>query len=276
MDGWNSVVLFVLFAGHCELMACWINRLHALPLKRSWLSLSQRVHDGLVIGFLPFVVWRFGFGEPHLLTGGSWGELPGLVLAYFALCGIGDISLLWAIVRRWLRGREPVVDSRIHNVASLAVGAVTMPGWRGAIARWPGNEVTNIDINEKRIDCPRLPSHWEGLSIAHISDVHYHDSLSLAYFQYVFHQVAAMRADLICFTGDLIDNRERLAWVAETFGVLNAPLGCWFILGNHDQLFGTGESRQKLTSLSWQDLGGQSALLKDGEKTIWLAGDESP
>lgn len=276
MDGWNLLILCVLFAGHCELMAAWINRLHALPLGIGWLTLSQRVHDLLVLGFLPYMVLRFGISSPHLLTGGSWTALPPFVTAYLALCGVGVLSLLSAIVRRWLRRPEPIHETEVHNVAEIAGCSVALPGWRGRVAALPGNETVTIEVNEKHLVVPGLPAEWEGLSIAHISDVHFHKSVSLDYFQFVFRQIAEMRADMICFTGDLLDDSRRAAWIADTFGTLAAPLGCWFILGNHDAMHDAERGREKLTSLGWQDLGGQSALLRDGGRTIWLAGDETP
>ena len=276
MDGWNLLILFLLFAGHCELMAFWINRIHALHVSRGWLTLSQRVHDLLVIGFLPYVVWRFGVSAPYLVWGGSWLELPPFISAYFALCGAGLVSLAIAIIRRQLRPGEPTTRSEFHDVAASVESDVTGPDWRGRIAGMRGNEATKIEVNEKRIVCPRLPAGWEGLSIAHISDVHFYGPITLEYFQFIFRHVQEMRADMICFTGDLLDDPRRVDWIADTFGTLTAPLGCWFILGNHDQLFGDVHGREKLISLGWQDLGGQSALLKDDGRTIWLGGDESP
>src|SRR5690606_25225087 len=100
--------------------------------------------------------------------------------------------------------------------------------------------------------------------------------VGLDYFRYVFDQIANMRADLIAFTGDLLDEMEHVAWLPETFGRLTAPLGCWFILGNHDWLLDAETMRTALMKRGWNDIGGQSILLDPNDRRIAIAGDETP
>lgn len=276
MDGWNFLILFALFAGHCELMAFWINRLHALRVSRFWLKLSQRSHDFLLVAFLPFMLWRYGWSAPGLMNGGSWFDLPGYVQAYLAFCSLGVVSLLVAIARQWISPGEPIVDRQRIDVAGKVGPGATGPGWRGWVAGLPGNEVTKLEVNEKRLVCPNLPAEWEGLSIAHFSDLHFHGPVGLDYFQYVFQKIGEMNADMVCFTGDLLDDAEFVAWIPETFAALQAPLGCWFILGNHDGLFDHESIRNRLRALGWQDVGNPSAVLRHAGGTVWIGGDETP
>jgi predicted MPP superfamily phosphohydrolase len=36
-------------------------------------------------------------------------------------------------------------------------------------------------------------------------------------------------------TGDLVDHAKCIEWIPKTFGKLNAPLGVYYVLGNHDR-----------------------------------------
>ena len=149
MNLWNAAILFALFAGHCELMAAWINRVHALPWPRLLLRGTRYVHDLLVLGFLPFVIWSVGIGDPRLLYEGAWSALPVGWAAYFALCGVGCLSLTVASTR-WLLRSEPELRASLRVDVAKELGFVPHgPGLRGMIAGFPFNEVFQLEINEK-------------------------------------------------------------------------------------------------------------------------------
>ncbi|HEX6984678.1 MAG TPA: metallophosphoesterase, partial [Planctomycetaceae bacterium] len=276
MNWLNAAILFLLFAGHCELMAAWVNRVHALPYRRRTLEWTRYVHDLLVVGFLPFVVWRVGLTGPRLLLDGEWSQLSWGWRIYFVLCGLGVVSLAATAVRETLRRRPEVRSSKTIDVAEELGSAPAGPGFRGRIARLPGNEVFLLEVNEKEYVLPQLPAELDGLSVAHFSDTHFRGPIGLDYFRYAFGEIAALKADLIAFTGDLLDEQELVSWLPETFGRLSAPLGCWFILGNHDWLLDPEPMRAALTRLGWNDLGGTVALLDPKGRRIALGGDETP
>jgi len=276
MDWLNAVILFVLFAGHCELMAAWINRVHALPLRRSFLKATRGLHDVLVLGFLPVVVWRVGFSGPNLLSGGEWLALPGPWCAYFACCGLGVASLAWSSGVWLTRTRPEVRASRLVNVANELGHSPSGPGLRGRIARVRGNEVFLLEIDTKELLIDRLPSELDGLSIAHLSDTHFRGPVGLDYFRYAFDRITEMEADFAVFTGDLLDEPELARWLPETFGKVTAPLGCWFILGNHDAFLELEPVRRMMADLGWRDLAGQTAIVEHRDRRILLGGDETP
>ena len=276
MHWWNAALLFALFAGHCELMAAWVNRVHALPWPKPRLRRLRAFHDLLLVGFPPLVLWRVGLDGPEPLTGGEWSRLTPGWTVYFALCGLGILSLVVCSVRN-LAARQPEVrrSDRVDVTAKLGFSPVGT-GWKARIARLPGNEALSLEVNEKEYVLSSLPPGLDGLSIAHISDVHFRGPVGLDYFRYAFARVAEMRADLVAFTGDLLDEPELFSWVPETFGRLSAPLGCWFILGNHDWLTGAEPIRRALTAAGWVDVGSQAVLLDHRGLRISIAGDETP
>lgn len=276
MDWLNAAALFAIFAGHCELMAAWVNRVHALPYHRSTLRAIRLLHDLLIVVFLPLIIWRVGLTGPALLTGGSWSALPIPWAIYFAICGLGVVSLIASIIREATRREPSMTSTRTINVAEAIGAPPAGPGTRGKIARLPGNEVFQLEINEKHYVLPRHPAELDGLSIAHVSDTHFRGPIAREYFMYAFDRINEMQADLVCFSGDLLDEADLVSWLPETFGRLSAPLGCWFILGNHDWLLDPAPMRDALQSLGWQDLGGRSTTIESAGKRILIAGDETP
>lgn len=276
MNWLNAAILFVLFAGHCELMAAWVNRVHSLPYRRSILKKTRYLHDLLVVGFLPIIVWRVGVTGPRLLFDGQWSSLPAAWAAYFALCAVGVVLLIVAAGRWMVRSEPEQHNSRLVEVSKELGFVPSGPGVRGRIARLPLNEVFLLEINEKEFVLPRLPAELDGLSIAHLSDVHFRGPIGHDYFRYAFDRIAAWNADLVAFTGDLLDEQELVDWLPETFGRLSAPLGCWFILGNHDWLLDVEPIRAAMTKLDWHDIAGHTRVIEHAGHQIALGGDETP
>ena len=272
----NAAILLALYAGHCELMVAWVNRVHGLPWPRRRLRRLRLVHDLLILGFPPLVLWRLGFGGARLLRGGTWSDLPAWWTAYLLLCSVGFVSLVLCAVRYQMRRRPEVVQSETVDVAAVLGAAPAGPGLMGRIARLPFNQVFDLEINEKQYLLPGLPPELDGLTIAHITDVHFRGPVGRAYFEYACQRAAGFAADLVLFTGDLIDEPACLEWLPTTLGKLSAPLGCWFILGNHDWLTGAEPIRRAMTELGWHDLGGKTQLVEHCGRTIALSGDERP
>jgi predicted MPP superfamily phosphohydrolase len=272
----NAGILFLLFAGHCELMAAWVNRVHARPFRRATLRATRLLHDVLLVAFPVVVVWRIGLSGPRLLLGGEWSQLPLPWALYFAMCGLGVVSLVRATIKEATRQEPELRSRRMIDVAKELGFAPTGPGLRGQIARLPFNEVFQLELNEKEFCLPRLPAELDGLTIAHLSDTHFRGPIGLDYFRFAFERIAELQTDLICFTGDLLDEPELIEWLPATFGQLSAPLGCWFILGNHDSLLDAEAMRLALRKLGWNDIGGQTVLLDPNDRRIALSGDETP
>lgn len=90
-------------------------------------------------------------------------------------------------------------------------------------------------IRRVRIRYPNLPPTFKGLKILQISDIHAGSFDHPRKVALGVDMIVREKADLIFFTGDLVNDRaDEMKDYQQLFGRLNAPLGVYSILGNHD------------------------------------------
>ncbi len=94
-----------------------------------------------------------------------------------------------------------------------------------------------IVIEEVVTASANWPQAFNGVRIAHLSDLHYGHLLGQERLAQAVDAVRAVRADLIAITGDLVDlHSDDAAPLFEQLALLRAPLGVFVVLGNHDHL----------------------------------------
>lgn len=159
------------------------------------------------------------------------------------------------------------------------------PGGAGPgawLARFPGNELLRVEVAEQQLALPGLPADLDGLSVLHLSDLHFNGSPSRSFFEWAMARAAAMKPDLVALTGDILDRCELADWLPTTLGQLDAPLGCYFVLGNHDAYDDPQRLRAAVSALGWTDVGGRhvtqllDALHAGAAGEIVIAGTEVP
>lgn len=90
--------------------------------------------------------------------------------------------------------------------------------------------VANVDIH-----FPNLPKAFNGLKIVQISDIHSGSFMTDAPFKDAVRIINQQQADLVLFTGDMVNEiaEEALPFI-DAFKSVAAPLGVFAVLGNHD------------------------------------------
>jgi len=102
---------------------------------------------------------------------------------------------------------------------------------------WPRFIEPNLLFSSEHIiPVARLPHELNGLSIVHLTDLHFSSYSSPAFLKRILKKTAKLNPHLILFTGDLISyaelgDKEALFQFLSSF---SCPLGCYAILGNHD------------------------------------------
>lgn len=279
------IALAVAALGHGFFWAAIINRLHGLRGPRLGIKLAT-------VGCLAAI-----FGLPILVTTRLWADarptttnLPSAVptpfnpfergdwiAVYLAACVV--VALLSLAAKVWIErhrfDRSVLLEwqAERRDLPSAHSAAGAKGRWLAAL---PGNEALSLSIDRKRLAIPRLPAELEGLSIAHLSDLHMDERVGRAYFIHLADQVNALRPDVICVTGDILERERCRPWLADTLGQLVAPLGVYFILGNHDVLIDGERTRQELIDLGLICLSGRWLRADWNGANVVLGGNELP
>jgi predicted MPP superfamily phosphohydrolase len=281
--GPRAEAAFILAAllGHTALWTGIVNRIHATGMPR-WMIKSLTALFFWTVPVVPVLLaWLAWRGAAHWsfadLIHAFWRQ----GIYYFVPC-IG-VAVVVIAVWTWRRLRPSCAAAAVSDRVTVVdvketFGHAPVHGLYSRLFTYvPGNQIFKLHVHERGFALRRLPTTLDGFSIAHVSDLHICGRIGIEYFQEVVRQTNALGADLIAITGDIVDRRECLAWLSSTLGQLRAPLGVYFVLGNHDLRPRDEEGlREALRKLELIDLGGRWIELEHRGSTIVLAGNELP
>jgi predicted MPP superfamily phosphohydrolase len=278
-------LLLLALLGHAFLWIGLTNRLHAL-------GFTHRTTRLMTLGYLacalllPMGIAWYCFSHPALRTHLPWSlaadRTPaGLVATvYLLICWlVVPVTLLRFVGFHVFRRQVPLL--RFHrrrrvemDLVSAAASAAELAHHR--LVHLPGNQILQLDVVQWMLDVPRLPPALDGLSIVHLSDLHFTGRVGKAYFREVVRLSNELRPDLVCITGDFIDEPACFDWFADTVGQLVARHGVYYVLGNHDCNVDLGRLRRTLNESGLIDLGGRWMVIEIGGTPVVLAGNERP
>jgi uncharacterized protein len=93
----------------------------------------------------------------------------------------------------------------------------------------------NYNVRKVDLSYPNLPAAFKGLKIVQISDVHSGSFMDKRAVSKGIDKILEQQPDLILFTGDLVNDRAvEMKNYIEVFSRLQAPMGVFSTLGNHD------------------------------------------
>jgi len=105
------------------------------------------------------------------------------------------------------------------------------------IGIWPRYIEPNIIQTTKlNLTIPSLSPALNGFKVLQFSDLHFHPNIPTFFIRSLIKKVKAFSPDMIVFTGDflckaIMQDKNRLK---EVLSEMEAPQGCYAILGNHD------------------------------------------
>ncbi len=128
-------------------------------------------------------------------------------------------------------------------------------------------------INQRTIDLPDLPDELCGLRITHLSDPHVGELITPEHLPAIVEAANKLDGHLIAVTGDFIDfSNKVLPAVVDAMKKLHAPLGAYFVLGNHDYLDNAEEVKRAFHRGGLELLVNAARLLQFQGRKIALGG----
>ncbi len=114
-------------------------------------------------------------------------------------------------------------------------------------------------VKEVRIVIPGLPDFWKGRRIVHLSDVHLGHVHHRPFMEEVALRTNELKPDLLLITGDLFDGMDgNLKTFIEPLGKLAAPMGIYFVTGNHETYLGLDKAFAVLRQTPIQIIDGEA------------------
>ena len=161
-------------------------------------------------------------------------------IAYFAkfvaavVFSFDDLRRGAAALIAWLRGTRPVHRpdrSRFLTQLALLAGGLPAAVLTYGIVRNP----YRYQIARVTVPIPGLSPKHAGLRIAQISDIHSGSFFRTDPIADGIRALNDLAPDVACFTGDLVNSRaEEIEPYLDIFGAVDARLGTYSIIGNHD------------------------------------------
>ncbi len=277
------VLLLVAAVGHSFLWVGIINRTHATGWPERLVQALNKVFFLCMLVPFAVAVWRLPWGDlssvmPWRIFAASGRTSPGILIGegYLVLCWAVAAASLVARVRWSFHDVSPVL--RFHRRRSLGTDHIlhSPDHPHHALVRLPGNESLTLDLTERGLDVPRLPVALDGLSVVHLSDLHFTGKVGKPFFEEVVRMSNALEPEVVAVTGDLVDKTSCIDWVPDTLGRLRARYGVYYILGNHDLRVDHRRLRRVLDACGLVYLGGRWQVVDVRGERVLVAGNELP
>jgi hypothetical protein len=200
-----------LFPGHA--LAAWMGALAFFALSVSWLFLYRA-------GASPEARWFQIFSWVSSATLGIW--------ATFVL-----LSLFLDLTKLALLLASPALFERLPSSRALTGGCLAVSVFLALLGL--AQALSGPRVIEVKVKTGEGAKALRGLRIVQISDLHIGPLIQTRYVEDVIGRVLELKPDLIAITGDLADGSVKaLTKQMQPLMRLKAPLGVYFVTGNHE------------------------------------------
>jgi predicted MPP superfamily phosphohydrolase len=222
-----------------------------------------------------------------------------IVTGFFIAKLIAALFFLMDDIRRvlqWSGGKAislvtnagTVPDNTISRSVFLSwLGIGVGGGLFGTLLYGFGNKY-KYRVERIKLNFENLPEAFKGTKIAHISDIHAGSLEDKEAVKKGIEILMGEQPDLVLFTGDLVNNKaDEMDELKEIFAQINAPLGVYSVLGNHDygdyvQWESKHEKTENLEKLKgvhrdmgWNLLLNEHRIIEKNSQSIALIGIEN-
>jgi predicted MPP superfamily phosphohydrolase len=121
----------------------------------------------------------------------------------------------------------------------------------------------------------RLPPGFDGLTIAQISDLHAGSALRSPQIRRFVAMVNALHPDITVVTGDMFQSYpEEALMCARELAALEAPLGVYLIMGNHERRLPPEEGEEPFRRAGLHVLCNAGREIRSNGSSLWILGTD--
>lgn len=229
MAGWISLFLYLTFFQFYVFQA--VKEVSYQNFKIFYL-----VSSFLIIGNFFYQIFSRGFDSSSSFFSYSLGLFLSLFcfqLVAISVLIVEDFFRLISFISSSVNKSENIIPNRRKFVSQIALISGSIP-FVGLIFGMIYGKY-NYRVFKYEMDFDDLPKSFDGFKITHISDIHSGSLDNIEKVKYGIDLINQQKSDVILFTGDLVNNKsnELEKW-KDIFKLMEAPLGKFSILGNHD------------------------------------------
>ncbi len=268
-----TLLFYITFAvGELCFVVLAINIVHGMGWKRRWLE-GATILGLVVVGLVSLELTRRWWLAPV----SDWPmalKVLGAACSLMALVGLPVASFI-----RWTRGEHEGfqrTDRHVDLVGNEPRERFIGSGHHNWLLRIPGNQALGLVVHSWSIPFDDLPRELDGLSILHLTDLHFSHAYDRHYFEAAFDVAAGCFADLVFITGDLIDDPSCMDWITHLFDRIPALVGRYAILGNHDHNHDTDRIMGAVAAAGYSVLDGDVTTVSIMMKTLAIGGTCAP
>lgn len=219
--------VFIVMMGHFLIYKYLVKifSVDSLAIKKALASVLAFLSVSFILAMILSHVFENTLIRVFLLLSGFWhGAVVYLLLAIFST---------WLIVF-FLKIFN--LESSIFSANNIGLFALFVTS---IIVIFSTHNALNVDIKTIKPEINDLPPAWQGKKAVHLSDLHLGGTMSNNFFQQVVEKTNKQKPDIIFITGDLFDGGvNSLYKYVSGLKSLQAPLGVYFISGNHGTYLG--------------------------------------
>ncbi len=216
-----SIIQAFLFLVHLAIYATWTFFWGALDGSR---AVELRI---------AFVILSVSFVTASFLAHQYFNPLVRAVYS-IASVWLGFVNFFFlAACASWIAYGVPFlfgVHVEKRAIAAVCFGLGLFAGI-GAIVNAAWTRVVRLTVK-----LPNLPEAWRGRTAALVSDLHLGHVRNTGFLRRIVRKLSELQPDVLFIPGDLFDGTEvDLARLEKPWAEFSAPLGSFFITGNHEQ-----------------------------------------
>ncbi len=267
-----------LVTGHVALAVWVLNVCYGLPWPKPRLRRLRKLHLAWVlIGTPLLVVWFtlswFGHDVPPGVGRALW-------LYTIGCWAVALVGFLPAQTARLLRRRPEWQRSNHTRVVDLERKLGVRPVARGPkwwFALLKGNQQFQVEFVQKEFALPALPAELDGVTILHVTDLHFSGVLTPRFYEAIFAELSHWpEPDIVALTGDYIDNEACYDWIPELLGQLRGRFAQFAVVGNHDNWFDVAGIKRRLQAAGFELARPEGRILELHGRRLLVAGTEWP
>jgi uncharacterized protein len=212
-----AVIVTVLLLAICFVVCTWASFLGVASV--GW-PVAVAI---LALGYIPVAI--LGFRLKNTL-------LRAIAIPTAVSVGLLSFAFMASVVCWILNGairalKIPVANISIgYSVFDLALAAAVYGVVNAAIIR----------TSRYKVALQNLPDKWKGKTGVMVSDIHLGNIRSVGFSRKVAARVKALNPDVLFICGDMFDGAlVDLEACAAPWAAINAPMGSFFVTGNHDE-----------------------------------------